>query len=265
MLLINSFCPPDLTSQCSRLPIGASSATRAVCSYISTVSAQDVFESLATLLSDELNHVAVCMHSAPVAMKGLLLAISKTESRDPRDPAATATNFLNTCFSSCSDSSISVLLAVATHSERLSESGTSVFASFCTNPVMALLWQHASNSPRECSDSLITIVSDQIGVTPCALRSLLPTYVALCDAHTIQCEETILAMPAAEAKACDRVIETSDACSSDCAAFVRKFASGSRCLERLASYKEVYAHAVNQTCSDSGEHDEYLLTIDVCS
>jgi hypothetical protein len=158
VLLINFFCPPDLTSQCSRLPIGASSATRAVCSHISTVSAQDVFESLATLLSDELNHVAVCMHSASVAMKGLLLAISKTESRDPRDPAATATNFLNTCFSSCSDSSISVLLAVATESERLSESGTSIFASFCTNPVMALLWQHASNSPRECSDSLITIV-----------------------------------------------------------------------------------------------------------
>jgi hypothetical protein len=138
-----------------------------------------------------------------------------------------------------------------------------MFASFCTNPVMALLWQHASNSPRECSDSLITIVSNQIGVTPCALRSLLSTYVALCDAHAIHCEETVLAIPAAEAKACDRVIETSEACSSDCAAFVHKFASGSRCLESLASNQEVYAHAVNQTCSDSGELEKSLLNCGV--
>jgi hypothetical protein len=203
------------------------------------------------------------MDSEPVVMKHLLLAISRTESRDPRDPAATATNLLNTCFSSCSDSSIAVLVAVAAESERRSQAGPSVYASFCTNPVFALLWQHASNSPRECSDSLITTVSHKIGMTPCALRSLLPTYVSLCDAHAIHCEETVLAVPVAEAKACDSVIETSDPCSSDCAAFVHKFASGSRCLESMAANQEVLAHVVNQTCSDSGEHEESLLSIGV--
>jgi hypothetical protein len=203
------------------------------------------------------------MDSVPVIMQYLLLAISKTESRDPRDPAATATNLLNTCYSSCADSSIAVLLALAAESESRSQSGPSKFASFCTNPVMALLWQHASNSPRECSDSLISIVSKKIDLTPCALRSLLPTYIALCDAHAIHCEETILAMPAAEANACDRVIETSDACSSDCAAFVHKFASGSRCLESLVSNQEVYAHAVSQTCSDSGKREKSVLNVDI--
>ncbi len=194
-----------------------------------------------------------------MVMQDLLLAISKTESRDPRDPAATATNLLNTCYSSCADSSIAVLLALAADSERRSQSGPSMYASFCTNPVMALLWQHASNSPRECSDSLISIVSKEVGLTPCALRSLLPTYVALCDAHAIQCEETVLAMPAAEAHACDRMVETSEPCSSDCAAFVHKFASGSRCMESMFSNQEVYAHAVIQTCSDSGKHEKSVL------
>jgi hypothetical protein len=150
-------------------------------------------------------------------------------------------------------------LALATETEIRRQSGPSIYSSFCTNPVMALLWQHASNSPRECSDSLISIVSKKADLTPCALRSLLPTYVALCDAHAIHCEETVLAMPASEAKACDRMVETSEPCSSDCAAFVHKFASGSRCFESLVANQEAYAHAVIQTCADSGKHETSVL------
>ena len=61
-----------------------------------------------------------------------------------------------------------------------------------------------------------------------------------------------------------RSVLPSEACSSDCAAFVHKFAWGSRCFESFVSNQEVYAYAVNQTCSDSGEQI-YLCSLTCCS
>jgi hypothetical protein len=134
----------------------------------------------------------------------LLLAISETESRDPRDTKAAATNLLNVCYSACKPASTSVLLALAAESTRADrQPGPEMFRNnFCTNPLLALLWQHANNSPRECSDSLVSIASSYIGVSACVMQSMLPAYLALCDSKTMQCERTVREA-AAEEKACD--------------------------------------------------------------
>jgi hypothetical protein len=134
----------------------------------------------------------------------LLLAISETESRDPRDTTAAATNLLNVCYSACKPASTSVLLALAAESTRIDrQPGPQMFRNnFCTNPLLALLWQHANNSPRECSDSLVSIASSYIGLSSCVMRSMLPAYLALCDSKTMQCERTVREA-AAEEKACD--------------------------------------------------------------
>ena len=191
-------------------------------------------------------------------MKMLLQAISNTESRDPRDASATATMLLNLCFSSCRDPSTATLLAV--HTTRMVPSAPQVFSRFCTDPVMALLWQHANNSPRECSDAMIASLDDEAlrgifgrNVTTCVLKTLLPAYVALCDARAIQCEETMLAIPSVELDACKNVYEASRTCSPQCAALANQLATGGRCFESLWSVQEAIAHAANQTCGDSGE------------
>jgi hypothetical protein len=82
---------------------------------------------------------------------------------------------------------------------------------------------------------------------------MLPAYVAMCDAKAIQCEEALLSMPAAEMSACDHTMEGNGACSSECASFVAKVSSGSKCMESVLSIHEVVAHAANQTCADSGK------------
>ena len=226
-----------------------------------------LFDSLATLLSRSFNFLAVCLENkAPSApfMKMLLLAISATESRDPRDPTAIATNLLNLCHSSCSDSSTATLLAMAVDPFRTSRSGpASIVQRFCTSPLSAMLWKHANNSPRECSDSMITYVGSQcngMGITPCTLSSMLPVYVAMCDAKAIQCEESFLSMTV-EAQACNQTVEGNSACSADCSAFVSKVSSGSKCMESALSIQEVVAHAAQQTCGDSGKHAVILSAL----
>ncbi len=246
-------------AQCSPLPFDATSATRAVCNHISEVSAHQpsmlpsYYDSLAALLSSDLNHFQVCLEKQP-SMKFLLRAMSRTDSHDPRDPTATATNLLNICFSSCADSSTTILLAVAADSVAWGRSrSSSVDFSFCTHPLMSLLWQHAINSPRECSDSMISIVSTKLRITPCALRSMLPTYVALCDAKSIQCEEAMLAMTPAESVACAVLGQNATVpCSTECAALAHKL-SGSKCMESVFSNEQVLAYVVNETCSESGK------------
>lgn len=253
-------------SQCSRLSKSATSATRAVCALLLDAASQPstlfpIIDSLATLLSRDLNPLTVCLESkyptAP-AMKKLLLSISNTESRDPRDPTATATNLLNLCHSSCRDSSTATLLAMAADSIKVGQSGRQMFPSFCASPVIALLWQHANTSPRECSDSMISYVGSASGssggMTTCVLRSMLPAYVAMCDARAIQCEEMLTSMSDAEMGACDHTIDVNGAvCTSECASFVAKVSSGSKCAESVMSIREVVAHAANQTCADSGK------------
>jgi hypothetical protein len=140
------------------------------------------------------------------------------------------------------------------------------FSRFCTDPVLALLWQHAINSPRECSDSLISLMNlgDQESifgwnVTSCALRSILPAYVSLCDASAIRCEETMLAVPAADIEACEAVYEANGACSAQCAALRERVAEGNKCFESVWSVQEAIAHAANQTCADSGEWARHQL------
>jgi hypothetical protein len=133
-----------------------------------------------------------------------------------------------------------------------------MFPSFCASPVIALLWQHANTSPRECSDSMISYVGSASGssggMTTCVLRSMLPAYVAMCDAKAIQCEEMLTSMSAAEMGACDHTIDVNGAvCTSECASFVAKVSSGSKCAESVMSIREVVAHAANQTCADSGK------------
>jgi hypothetical protein len=124
--------------------------------------------------------------------------------------------------------------------------------------MIALLWQHANTSPRECSDSMITYVGSASGssgeMSTCVLRSMLPVYVAMCDAKAIQCEEMLTSMSAAEMGACDHTIDVNGAvCTSECASFVAKVSSGSKCAESVMSIREVVAHAANQTCADSGK------------
>ena len=96
-------------------------------------------------------------------------------------------------------------------------------------------------------------VSGDMGVTACGLRSMLPVYIAMCDAQAIHCEETLMSMPAAERGACDHTMEGNGDCSSECASFVAKVSSGPKCLETVFSVREVVAHAANQTCADSGK------------
>jgi hypothetical protein len=150
---------------------------------------------------------------------------------------------------------------MAVDTVRKSRSGPQIVQSFCTSPLIALLWQHANNSPRECSDSMITYVGSEynvMGMTTCALRSMLPLYVATCDAKAVRCEESLLSM-AVEAQACDQTMEGSAPCSADCAAFVAKVSSGSKCMESALSIHEAVAHAVQQTCGDSGKLGLFLF------
>jgi hypothetical protein len=262
---------PDILSQCFRLSNNVTPATRAVCTLLVDASTQQpstlpaIIHSLATLLSRDFSFLAVCLESgtssAP-AMTKLLRAISNTESRDPRDPAAVATNLLNLCHSSCRDSSTATLLAMAVDPATKSRSAPQFVQSFCSNPSIALLWQHANNSPRECSDSMITYVGSEyngIGITTCALRSMLPVYVAMCDAQAIQCEQSLLSM-ASEAQACEQSTDGSAACSVKCAAFVANVSS-SKCMENAFSIQEVVAHAAQQSCGDSGKHGLVLFAL----
>ena len=104
---------------------------------------------------------------------------------------------------------------------------------------------------------MITYVGSASGssgeMSTCVLRSMLPVYVAMCDAKAIQCEESFHSMTNAEMTACDQTIEGNGACSSECASFVAKVSSGPKCMERIMSIHEVVVHAANQTCSDSGK------------
>jgi hypothetical protein len=90
-------------------------------------------------------------------------------------------------------------------------------------------------------------------MTTCALRSMLPVYVAMCDAKAIECEESLLSLTPAEVHACDQTIGGNAPCSSECAAFVTKLSSGSKCAESAFSIQEVVAHAAQKTCADSGK------------
>ena len=261
-------------SQCSRLSNSSTPSTRAVCYVLLNASTHhpstlpSIIDSLATLLSSDLSPLAVCLESkystAPF-MKKLLLAISNTESRDPRDPSATATNLLNLCHSSCRDSSTATLVAMAVDSIIIGRSGTQTFPTFCTSPVIALLWQHANNSPRECSDSMITYVGDvygDTGVSTCVLRSMLPAYVAMCDSTAIQCEESVLSMTAAETNACFHKIQENGPCPSECASIVAKVSS--KCMKSVLSIHEVVLHAANQTCDDSCKLPGFILHKSFC-
>jgi hypothetical protein len=108
---------------------------------------------------------------------------------------------------------------------------------------------------------MITYVGSEynvMGMTTCALRSMLPVYVATCDAKAVRCEESLLSM-AVEAQACDQTMEGSAPCSADCAAFVAKVSSGSKCMESALSIHEAVAHAVQQTCGDSGKLGLFLF------
>ncbi len=91
-------------------------------------------------------------------------------------------------------------------------------------------------------------------IQPCALRSLLTTYVAMCDAEAIHCEEAVLAANATESNACTPTILHNAPCSSECAALANQFSSGHRCLERVYSNELVLAYVINETCSASSEY-----------
>ena len=247
-----------MSSQCSNHLInGATAATRAVCVYLSKLNVNGstyatTMIDLATLLSSEVNPFVVCLERTP-SMKQLLRVISNTESRDPRDPSATATNLLNLCFSSCASSSTTALLTLFAEGVQFGQPKAALIPGFCTSPLMAIMWQHAANSPRECSDSLISIVSVKMNLTACALRSVLSTYVAACDTNAIQCEQDVRNVTIAEADACTPTIEHNAPCSSECSNLVHKFASGSQCMLSVYSNQELLAHVVNETCSDSGK------------
>jgi hypothetical protein len=260
-------------SQCSNLPNDVTSATVAVCNLIKShpVHAQpELFHNLATLLGSDLDAINVCIESgqqSASAMKMLLQAISRTESRHPRDPSATATILLNLCHSSCRDVSTSMLLGVAAINKTMTNP-SKLFPRFCTNPAIALLWQHANNSPRECFDSMIANLNDDAchelfgdGVTPCVLRSLLPAYVALCDQRTIDCEESMIAIPEHQLTACLSVKDGNGMCDPQCAALISQLSSGQQCFERTAAVREALAQISNSTCSDSGKQE---TTIQLC-
>jgi len=82
------------------------------------------------------------------------------------------------------------------------------------------------------------------------LRSLLPAYVALCDAKAIQCEETMLAIPKAETDACLPLYQANGTCSPQCAALAGQLSSN-KCFESVWSVQEAIAYAANQSCGDS--------------
>jgi hypothetical protein len=217
---------------------------------------------LATLLGSDLNPLVVCLdykssNPSAATMKMLLQAISDTETRDPRDSSAVATKLLNLCFSPCRESSISLFLGLI--AALKASSGPQIFSRFCTDPVMALLWQHANSTPRECSDAAISfldhgIMRDIFGrnITTCVLRSLMPSYVALCDKKTILCEEAMLAIPSAEIQPFKDMFESDRPCTPQLSALANTFASGNKCFERLWSVQEAIAYVANQTCLDSG-------------
>jgi hypothetical protein len=214
---------------------------------------------VATLLSVDLNPLDMCLIQSDSTMKDLLLLISSTESRDPRDPNSPATNFLNICHSACRQSSTAVLMALVSELLRIDpRPGSEMFRdSFCTNPVLALLWRHANNSLRECSDSLISIVSHYIGMPSCVLRSMLPSYVAMCDAQAVQCEHALLEV-AVLANACNVTdLHQSASCTPRCSDYAQKLStmpmnhSGLRCLESMSSIHEILADNAHKTCSSS--------------
>lgn len=89
---------------------------------------------------------------------------------------------------------------------------------------------------------------------------MLPVYIAMCDSRAIQCEESLMSI-APEAKYCDQTVDGNAACSADCAAFVAKVSSGSKCMESAWSIQEVVAHAAKQTCGDSGKHVIMLVAV----
>ena len=194
----------------------------------------------------------MCLDSkdpSATVVKRMLQAISNTESRDPRDASATATILLNLCFSSCREPSTTILLAM--YAARTAQSSPQIYSRFCTDPVMALLWQHANNAPRECSDALIasldaTALRDIFGrnVTRCVLRSLLAAYVALCDARAIRCEETFPLISMADFADCTP-------CSPSCFAAINALSVGDKCFESLWSVQEAIAYVAYETCGDS--------------
>jgi hypothetical protein len=253
----------DILSQCSRMPNDANIATQAVCALLldtslhQPLSLPPMMDSLAALLSIHSSVLIFCLESrqsTALAMKKILVSISNTESRDPRDPAAIATIMLNLCHSSCRDSSIVTLLAMSIENMKTSRAAPYAVHKFCTSPFVALLWQHANNSPRECSDSMITYAASEynvIGITACVLRSMLPVYVTMCDVKAIQCEEYLLSMTTAETQTCDQTIKENAACSIDCAAFVTKVSSDRKCMESSFSIQEVVSHVAQQTCADN--------------
>ena len=255
--MLHHICFADIISQCRELTLQASSATRILCSRL--MSGHFPSSQVATLLSVDLNPLDMCVFETDSIMNELLLLISSTESRDPRDPKSPATNFLNICHSACRQSSTAVLLALVSESLRIDQHpGSEMFRdSFCTNPVLALLWQHANNSPRECSDSLISIVSYYIGMPACVLRSMLPSYVAMCDAQAVQCEQALLDV-AVHANACNvTALHQSAGCTPQCSDYVQKLSnmqmnhSGLRCLESMSSIQEILADNAHKTCSSS--------------
>ncbi len=254
----------DIMAQCSRMqsnPESVSRSTFAVCKVVldGAAGSNQLFlstiHSLATLLGSDLRTLDICLESVNnlSGMKSLLHAISSTESRDPRDPTASATHLLNLCFSSCRDASTSTLLglaAVNSASMKSKESGAG--PRYCTNPSLVLLWHHAKNSPRECSDSLVASLDFGHGLTKCAMRSMLSVYIALCDAHAIKCEDSMLSLTAAELNACENVIKFNGTCSSECLTLVQRLSSD-KCLESQWSIADAFAHFANATCADSGE------------
>jgi hypothetical protein len=265
MHLITSHSCADIMTQCFNLPSAATSATIAVCSLIKShpINNQAIIHNLATLLGSDLDTTTVCIESSypsASAMKMLLQAISRSESRHPRDPAAAATNLLNTCFSSCRNVSTATLLGLSAVIKTMSNP-RNMMSSFCTNPAIALLWQHANNSPRECFDSMIANFDDGAllelfggGVTTCILRSMLSAYVSLCDQRTIECEESMLLIPDHQLKSCLLVQDAKAICDPQCAALVNQLSSGQQCFERTAAVRETLAQISDSTCTDSGEY-----------
>jgi hypothetical protein len=152
----------------------------------------------------------------------------------------------------------------------MADSGNKFVPRFCTNPALALLWQHANNSPRECFESLVaTFDKDMLnalfgnGVTTCVLRSLLPAYISLCDQRTIECEESVQAIPEQQFQSCLLMQGLSRQCDPQCIYLLNQLSSGQKCFERTAAVRETLAQISNLTCSDSGKRQmalHFLLT-----
>jgi hypothetical protein len=230
----------------------AASRTNSIGSNQSFVS---TMYSLAALLGSDLRTVDICLETLP-DMKILLRAIASTESRDPRDPTSRATHMLNLCFSSCREASTATLLgwtAMDSIFMKLMQSGT--IPRFCTNPDLALLLQHAKNSPRECFDSLISSLDFGQGDTKCVMRSKLSSFLALCDSNAVQCEEKMFSFSAAELNSCDSIVQFNDVCSTECLALVQKLSSVNKCFESHRSISEAFAHFAIANCADSGKQD----------